>query len=112
MSLLVDVVGILRADGVQAPIEGVRTRLRAGELILGSLPTRTPNLTLPSPNVSANHARIYLSDADGAWHIEDLDSTRGTWLLPAERIKDTTLTGTKTFALADLVLRITVAPDG
>lgn len=113
MSLRVDVVGILRAGGAQVPVDGPGVRLKQGSLLLGSLPTKMPSLTLPSLQVEKEHALIYLDDEDGAWHIRDLGSERGTWLWPGpSRIENVALHGTKTLALGDTVIRVSVLPDG
>jgi hypothetical protein len=113
MSLRVDVVGALGAGGESRPFDGPGTRIFQGTLLLGRLPGRLPALTLQSPQVDAEHALIYVSPEDGAWHIRDLGSARGTWLLPGpSRIEDCALSGTRTLVLGDTIIRVTVLPDG
>src|SRR5438270_12967827 len=100
------------AGGESQPVDGPRTRLWQGTLLLGRLPSRLPALTLGSPRVDPEHALIYVSD-DGLWHIKDLGSARGTWLLPGpSRIEDLALSGTRTLALGDTVIRVSVLSDG
>lgn len=113
MSLRIDVVGILGAAGSQQPLDGPRTRIFEGSLHLGSLPRRMPAFQIQSPQVDREHALIYVNPEDGAWHIRDLGSERGTWLFPGPvRIEDVPLSGTRTLALGDTVIRVSVLPDG
>jgi pSer/pThr/pTyr-binding forkhead associated (FHA) protein len=113
VSLRVDVVGTMRAQGEPHPFDGPRTRLFEGTLLLGRLPSRMPALTLDSPRVDPEHALIYVSTSDGLWHIKDLGSARGTWLLPGpSRTEDIALSGTQVLTLGDTVIRVSVLPDG
>ena len=102
----------MRGGGDLLPFDGPGTNLRQGSLLLGRLPGRTPALTLESMQVDAEHALIYLG-ADGAWHIKDLGSQRGTWIFPGPyRVEDEVLSGTRVVVLGDTALRVTVSPDG
>jgi hypothetical protein len=59
----------------EGPLRGTTITLAQQSILIGRSPEST--LVLEDDYASARHARIY--PADGAWYVEDLDSTNGTF---------------------------------
>lgn len=55
---------------------GPQRRLLTARTTIGR---RDCGLTLPDDYLSTRHAALWPDDA-GAWHVEDMGSTNGTWL--------------------------------
>lgn len=64
----------------EGPRRGERFALRPAGTIIGRDPADGVDVALYDPRVSGRHARIELDAATGAWVLEDLQSTNGTWL--------------------------------
>jgi hypothetical protein len=62
------------------PLNGTTLRLGENSILLGRAPSST--LVLDDDYSSTRHARIFPSE--GAWYVEDLGSTNGTWLGTAQ----------------------------
>lgn len=58
------------------PLIGTSIDLRGAEVVIGRSPAAT--LVLDDSYASSRHARIF--EDGGAWFVEDLDSTNGTYL--------------------------------
>ena len=118
--LFVEVLGTLRQGGFTPAIPGVGTRLETETLVVGSGPSRSPNLTLKDGTVSRNHAEVFVRD--GAWRVRDLDSDNGLVCFPdvsyagpdsitgakSERISEAPIRRSLTLAVGAVVIRLTV----
>ena len=60
----------------EGPLVGTEIPLEGSQITLGRAPDST--LVIDDDYASSRHARIY--EAEGAWVVEDLGSTNGTWL--------------------------------
>ena len=65
---------VLRIIG--GPASGEEHVLKKNEYTIGR--TASASLVVPDIMISRNHARIYAENGD--WHIQDLNSTNGTWI--------------------------------
>jgi pSer/pThr/pTyr-binding forkhead associated (FHA) protein len=61
---------------VEGPLTGTEIPLVTEPITVGRAPDST--IVIDDDYASSRHARIY--PADGAWIVEDLGSTNGTWL--------------------------------
>jgi hypothetical protein len=61
---------------VEGPLNGTVIPLGAADITIGRAPDST--LVLDDDYASNNHARISL--VDGAWIVQDMGSTNGTWI--------------------------------
>jgi pSer/pThr/pTyr-binding forkhead associated (FHA) protein len=61
---------------VEGPLAGTEIPLVTDPITVGRAPDST--IVIDDDYASSRHARIY--PADGAWIVEDLGSTNGTWL--------------------------------
>lgn len=60
----------------EGPLRGTRLDLTTSAVLIGRSPSAT--LVVEDDFASGRHARIF--PHDGAWYLEDLGSTNGTWL--------------------------------
>ena len=74
------------------------------EITIGSSPDNT--ICLPEENVSPYHARV--SFQEGAWTVEDLDSTNGI-IFKGERVNKVILASGDTFQIGDFTFRFAEA---
>lgn len=74
------------------------------EITIGSSPDNT--ICLPEENVSPYHARV--SFQEGAWTVEDLDSTTGI-MFKGERVNKVILASGDTFHIGDFAFRFAEA---
>jgi pSer/pThr/pTyr-binding forkhead associated (FHA) protein len=70
----------------EGPLRGTTIQLNQNSVLIGRSPEAT--LVLDDDYASGRHARIY--PEDGAWYVEDLGSTNGTFA-GQQRITDTPL---------------------
>jgi pSer/pThr/pTyr-binding forkhead associated (FHA) protein len=70
----------------EGPLRGTTIQLNQNSVLIGRSPEAT--LVLDDDYASGRHARIY--PEDGAWYVEDLGSTNGTFA-GQKRITDTPL---------------------
>ena len=61
---------------VEGPLTGTEVPLEGAQVTLGRAPDST--IVIDDDYASSRHARIY--ESEGAWVVEDLGSTNGTWL--------------------------------
>ena len=61
---------------VEGPLKGTIVPLGATQVTIGRAPDST--IVIEDEYASSRHARIYQSE--GAWIVEDLGSTNGTWI--------------------------------
>jgi len=61
---------------VEGPLEGAEIPLEGAQITLGRAPDST--IVIDDDYASSRHARIY--ESEGAWVVEDLGSTNGTWI--------------------------------
>jgi pSer/pThr/pTyr-binding forkhead associated (FHA) protein len=61
---------------VEGPLKGTVVPLGTVQITIGRAPDST--LVIDDDYASSRHARIY--PAEGAWVVEDLGSTNGTWI--------------------------------
>ncbi len=61
---------------VEGPLTGTEIPLEGAQVTLGRAPDST--IVIDDDYASSRHARIY--ESEGAWVVEDLGSTNGTWL--------------------------------
>lgn len=61
---------------VEGPLTGTEIPLEGAQITLGRAPDST--IVIDDDYASSRHARIY--ESEGAWVVEDLGSTNGTWL--------------------------------
>ncbi len=61
---------------IDGPLEGTVIPLGTAQITLGRAPDST--VVIDDDFASSRHARIY--PRDGAWIVEDLGSTNGTWI--------------------------------
>jgi pSer/pThr/pTyr-binding forkhead associated (FHA) protein len=61
---------------VEGPLTGTEVPLEGAQVTLGRAPDST--IVVDDDYASSRHARIY--ESEGAWVVEDLGSTNGTWL--------------------------------
>jgi pSer/pThr/pTyr-binding forkhead associated (FHA) protein len=61
---------------VEGPLQGTVVPLGTVQITIGRAPDST--LIIDDDYASSRHARIY--PAEGAWVVEDLGSTNGTWI--------------------------------
>ena len=61
---------------VEGPLTGTVIPLTGSQVTIGRAPDST--LVIEDDYASSRHARVYASD--GAWIVEDLGSTNGTWI--------------------------------
>lgn len=66
----------MRLVVIEGPLAGTVIPLEASPITLGRAPDST--IVIDDDYASSRHARIF--PADGAWMIEDLGSTNGTWI--------------------------------
>ncbi|MDX1437333.1 MAG: FHA domain-containing protein, partial [Anaerolineales bacterium] len=62
----------------EGPSPGQEIELTEEEHLIGRDPSSPTAITIQSPGVSRQHARIF--QREGRWHIEDLNSSNGTFL--------------------------------
>lgn len=60
----------------EGPLEGAEIPLEGAQITLGRAPDST--IVIDDDYASSRHARIY--ESEGAWVVEDLGSTNGTWI--------------------------------
>lgn len=70
---------------IDGPLKGTVVALEGQQITLGRAPDST--IVIDDDYASSRHARIYASE--GAWVVEDLGSTNGTWI---DRVRITTPT--------------------
>ena len=61
---------------MEGPLEGTEIPLEGAQITLGRAPDST--IVIDDDYASSRHARIY--ESEGAWVVEDLGSTNGTWI--------------------------------
>lgn len=61
---------------IEGPLTGTEIPLEGAQITLGRAPDST--IVIDDDYASSRHARIY--ESEGAWVVEDLGSTNGTWL--------------------------------
>lgn len=61
---------------IEGPLEGAEIPLEGAQITLGRAPDST--IVIDDDYASSRHARIY--ESEGAWVVEDLGSTNGTWI--------------------------------
>ncbi len=61
---------------VEGPLTGTEIPLEGAQITMGRAPDST--IVIDDDYASSRHARIY--ESEGAWVVEDLGSTNGTWL--------------------------------
>ena len=61
---------------IEGPLTGTEVPLEGAQITLGRAPDST--IVIDDDYASSRHARIY--ESEGAWVVEDLGSTNGTWI--------------------------------
>jgi len=61
---------------IEGPLQGAEIPLEGAQITLGRAPDST--IVIDDDYASSRHARIY--ESEGAWVVEDLGSTNGTWI--------------------------------
>ena len=61
---------------VEGPLTGTEIPLEGAQITMGRAPDST--IVIDDDYASSRHARLY--ESDGAWVVEDLGSTNGTWI--------------------------------
>ncbi len=61
---------------VEGPLTGTEIPLEGAQITMGRAPDST--IVIDDDYASSRHARLY--ESEGAWVVEDLGSTNGTWL--------------------------------
>jgi len=87
--------------------EGTRHPLRSDETLIGRNPTT--DITLLDEGISREHA-ILLRDENGAYSIEDLQSTNGT-KVNGKRVRSTPLAHGDTIEIGHTRFRFLLEPD-
>ena len=77
MKTVSDKVLVLTLKSVSSTVQHV-VKLKPGTYIIGRDPGC--DIVLPDPFVSRKHAKIFYSEEQGTWFIEDLGSKNGTYV--------------------------------
>jgi hypothetical protein len=122
-TILVEILGTLRQGAFTPAHPTSGMRLEPPGFVIGSRPRPGTALVLDDGTVSREHARVWTEA--GQWHIQDLDSDNGLFLLrtaetpispgrslQGDHVREAVVAPSVTVALGAVVLRLTVAHPG